>query len=177
MRVFTTMSLTLSDGYVIYTVPHDVPVNRDNIAEGFREARTNMWYDFWGADLGKPVGERVQLYNNPQGVSIDGLFIRKFTNGWAVYNRSGRTQEIRLPEQTTGVESGTTATEHTIPDLDGEIYLKRITDRHDVNGDGTINVLDLVIVANAIGKTEPDVNGDGTVNVLDLVQIANQIGE
>ncbi len=46
----------------------------------------------------------------------------------------------------------------------------------DVNGDEMVNVLDLVIVANAIGKTEPDVNGDGIVNVLDLVQVANQIG-
>ena len=45
----------------------------------------------------------------------------------------------------------------------------------DVNGDGTVNVLDLVIIANAIGKTEPDVNGDGVVNILDLVVIAREI--
>ncbi len=168
MRLFTTMSLTHSDGYCNFRVPHEIG--------GYIQG-VHIWYDFWDADLGKPVGEKGVLYKNPQGVSIDGLFIREFTNGWAVYNRSGKAQKIQLPEQATGVESGTTATEHTVPDLDGEIYLKRITDRHDVNGDGRINVLDLVIVANAIGKTEPDVNGDGTVNVLDLVQVANQIGE
>ena len=44
---------------------------------------------------------------------------------------------------------------------------------NDISDDGGVNVLDLVIVANAIGKTEPDVNGDGIVNVLDLVVIAN----
>ena len=63
---------------------------------------------------------------------------------------------------------------HIIPDLDGEIYLKSTTDRHDVNGDGIVNILDLVAVANGFGKDTPDVNGDGVVNVLDLVQVANQ---
>ena len=43
----------------------------------------------------------------------------------------------------------------------------------DVNGDGTVNILDLVVVANAFGEAAPDLNGDGTVNVLDLVIVAN----
>ena len=47
------------------------------------------------------------------------------------------------------------------------------TTSEDVNGDSTVNILDLVIVANAIGKAEPDVNGDGIVNILDLVIVAN----
>ena len=49
-------------------------------------------------------------------------------------------------------------------------------DIHDVNGDGVVNILDLVIVANGLGKTEPDINGDGIVNILDLVVIAGEIG-
>ena len=45
----------------------------------------------------------------------------------------------------------------------------------DVNSDGVVNVLDLVFVADRIGKKDPmaDVNSDGVVNVLDLVAIAN----
>jgi hypothetical protein len=54
----------------------------------------------------------------------------------------------------------------------------------DVSGDGTINILDLVQVANYIlGGSVPtyecaaDFNGDGIVNILDLVQMANFILE
>ncbi|MDE0482167.1 MAG: DUF6259 domain-containing protein [Candidatus Poribacteria bacterium] len=43
----------------------------------------------------------------------------------------------------------------------------------DVNGDGVVNIQDLVIVANAIGEAEPDLNGDGVVNIQDLVIVAN----
>ena len=42
----------------------------------------------------------------------------------------------------------------------------------DVNKDGVVNVLDLVLVANAFGEVEPDLNADGVVNVLDLVLVS-----
>ena len=162
MRVFTTMSLTHSNGYVLQTTGINgyVPT----------WAKTHyeyVWHDFWNADIGKPVGAKAQLYENR-----DGLFIREFTNGWAVYNRSGQAQKISLPGQTTGVASGITSFQHTVPDLDGEMFLK--TDiSADVNGDGEVNILDLVAIANAFGDAEPDLNGDGVVNIQDLVIVAN----
>ena len=50
----------------------------------------------------------------------------------------------------------------------------------DVNKDGAVNVLDLVLIAAAFGKTgenDADVNGDGIVNILDLVAVAAAFGE
>ena len=137
MRVITTLSLTHSDGYVCY----DIGV-KDIIHEHAyelwpgheREHRAgkvhqhnhqHYWYPFYDAALGRPVGKKAQLYHNSRkGHAVDGLFIREFTNGWAVYNRSGKAQNIQLPMQATGVASGTIGVNHTLSDLDGEIYLK-----------------------------------------------------
>ena len=49
----------------------------------------------------------------------------------------------------------------------------------DVNGDGTVNIADLVLGAGALGKTGQnvaDVNGDGQVNIADLVLVAGALG-
>ena len=197
MRVMTSLSLTHSNGYVLYAMgvgwgephPHDDffwNYHRKHSNWNYWNAHTNShdtfahehhhahyWYDFWDADLGQPVGERGQLYQNREG-----LFIREFTNGWAVYNRSGQAQLIELPEKVRGVASGIeNKLWHTVPDLDGEIYLKMPTLMADVNADGVINVLDLIIVSQALGEKKPDLNDDGIVNVLDLIFVAQRIGE
>ena len=49
----------------------------------------------------------------------------------------------------------------------------------DVNGDGVVNLQDLVLVAGAFGQTgqnDADLNGDGVVNILDLVLVAGAFG-
>ena len=49
----------------------------------------------------------------------------------------------------------------------------------DINGDGVVNIQDLVLVANNFGQTgqqAADVNGDGVVNIADLVKVAGAIG-
>lgn len=167
-RATTTLSLTHSNGY--------------NNMKG-KNNSVLYWYLFWDAPLGGTVGgneTKGVLYETPKGERIDGLFIREFTGGWAVYNRSGKERLIQLPEKVRGWHSGVEEKRwHTIPDLDGEIYLKNVTlGKHlaDVNADGVVNILDLVIVANAFGKKEPDLNSDGVVNVLDLVLVSNSIG-
>ena len=53
---------------------------------------------------------------------------------------------------------------------------------YDINEDGQINVLDLILVGQDFGKTNPahsrtDVNGDGKVNISDLVFVAQHLGE
>lgn len=188
MRCLTALYLTHSDGFFTYTMginlrdrqnhvhdshwvggpDHDDLHARSIVHEHHHE---HYCYDFWYADLGRPIGAKFQLYEN-----TDGLFIREFDNGWAVYNRSGVAQTVRLP-RSTGVSSQITDTEHTIPDLDGEIYLKSTGEAADLNSDGVVNILDLVLVANAFGEATPDLNGDGVVNILDLVIVANNFAD
>ena len=165
MRVFTTMSLTLSDGYVLYNINRNMPDDPHH---------WHLWYPFWDANLGQPIGPKTQEY-----ADIDGLYIREFTNGWAVYNRSGQAQTISLPESATPVSdrgSNDASTTHLLPDLDGEIYLtpKSVAD---VNRDRRVNVLDLLQVANSLGESTPDPNGDGVVDILDLVFITQQFSQ
>ena len=158
MRAATTLSLTLSNGYSVFVIG---------------SGDDHYWYDFWDAGLGRPVGPTSQLYDE----DIPGLYIREFTNGWAASNHSGDQQVITLPEEVQGVASGFLHTEHTLPNLDGEMYLRvKPKNPADVNGDGTVNVLDLALVAQAFGRDglDADVNGDGVVNVFDLVFVANQ---
>ena len=52
----------------------------------------------------------------------------------------------------------------------------------DVNGDGAVNVQDIILIVNMIlDITEPsdvaDINSDGIINVLDLVVLVNIILE
>jgi hypothetical protein len=157
MRATTTMSLTHSDGYVLFAVGY---------------YNHHYWYDFWDADLGRPVGAKFQFYEE-----IEGLYIREFTNGWAVYNQSGEAQVITLPEEVQSVASHLVNTGHPVQHIDGDIFLKvEPANPADVNGDGVVNIFDLTLVAQAMGtdKPEADVNGDGVVNVFDLVFVANQ---
>ncbi len=50
----------------------------------------------------------------------------------------------------------------------------------DINGDGAVNIADLVLVAGELNKTGPnaaDVNGDGVVNIADLVLVAGELNK
>ena len=164
MRFFTTMSLTLSDGYALYTLGH---------VGGQKQYQRHIWHSFWDADLGQPVGPTTQRYQE----DIEGLYIREFTNGWAVYNRSGSNQTVLLRSHGSPVsDRGDVAISltHQLPDLDGEIYLKVTIDR---NGDGVVNILDLIVVSNHFGTPDGDVNGDGMTNILDLTLVAQQLSE
>ena len=156
MRIFTTLSLTHSDSYVLFT-------------DGM--SHEHYWYRFWDANLGYPVGPKAHQYKN-----IDGLYIREFTNGWAVYNRSGQEQAITLPRVSTGVASNKQDITHRLPDLDGEIYLRK-GKPFDLNRDGAVNILDLILVSQHFGTTDGDINGDGTTNILDLTLVAQQFSQ
>ena len=80
-------------------------------------------------------------------------------------------------------ETSRTATEVTLQIIDRHGNITRQTYpvevdkivKGDVNGDGIVNIQDLVLVASNFGKTgqnSTDVNKDGTVNIQDLVLVA-----
>ena len=156
----------ISDGYALYTIGGFTP-------EGGKQYQNHIWYDFWDADLGQPIGPTAQRYQE----DIESLYIREFTNGWAVYNRSGQAQTITLPSDATPVSdrgNNAAAQTHILPALDGEIYL-RVPNPFDLNKDHIVNVLDLILVVNGFGESDPDLNSDGVVNILDLVLVVQEI--
>jgi hypothetical protein len=69
--------------------------------------------------------------------------------------------------------------EELSPNLQREVPVAKLTG--DVNGDGTVNIFDLVIAAGSFGKTGAgimgDVNGDDAVNIFDLVIVAGNFGK
>ena len=138
MRLFTTMSLTHSNGYVLFT-------------DGYL-GHKHYWYDFWDADLGMPIGGLAETYEVREG-----LYIREYTNGWAVYNHSGEAQVVTLPEEVRAVASGLANTEHAVQNLDGDIYL-RVTVRNpaDINQDGVVNIFDLTLVSPSTSASGAD---------------------
>jgi parallel beta-helix repeat protein len=89
---------------------------------------------------------------------------------------------------TTGFANGTYVIEVVASNVLGEIYTADNTFidgtvkvvKTDLNGDGEVNLLDLIIVANALGSTpgqptwntDADVKHDGRINVLDLITVA-----
>ena len=70
--------------------------------------------------------------------------------------------------------------EYTVNHPDKKVSIE--APAYDVNKDGITNILDLILVGQALGKTKPanartDVNGDGAVNISDLVLVAGHLGE
>ena len=66
-----------------------------------------------------------------------------------------------------------------VPDVENGEVTESTGLKGDVNGDGTVNIADLVLVAGALGKTgqnAADVNDDGIVNIADLVLVAGALG-
>ncbi len=109
MCMITTLSLTHSDGYVLFGDDNAIPVP-DHL---------HNWYDFWDADLGQPTQEKAVQYQD-----VAELFIREYEKGWVVYNRSGAMRTVTFDEPVIGVNSGKRNSRHEIPDFDGEIFRK-----------------------------------------------------
>jgi len=106
MRATTTLSLTCSDGYCLFSDPNPLPT----------PDHKHNWYLFWDTKLGKPTTAGVTL--------PDGTVRREFENGTVVYNPMGNnTITVTFDETRTSVGSGKTTKSHALKSCDGDIYL------------------------------------------------------
>ena len=120
---------------------------------------------------------------------ITGLIAGRIADGGV--SGSGSVLQVRFKAKAEG-ETGLTlqnflfgsVTEESIPAGPLEIHIT-VEERlltGDVNRDGVVNILDLIRVAQQLGKRVPpnspvDINGDGVVNIFDLTLVAQGIGK
>jgi putative glycosyl hydrolase-like family 15 (GHL15) protein len=101
MRATTTMSLTLSDGYCLFSLDSQ---------------HRHDWYDFWNKSLGKPTAKGTH--------ESDGSCRREFDYGTVVYNPMGNgpvTVKFAAPHQRLSTKE--TGQSFTVPPEDGDIFL------------------------------------------------------
>lgn len=107
MRATTTLSLTLSDGYCLFSDPNPLPVP-DHL---------HNWYPFWERRLGKARASGV--------LRPDGAWMREYANGTVVYNPMGNPAvTITLDEPRTSAATGKRAETHTVQPCDGDLLLR-----------------------------------------------------
>jgi hypothetical protein len=95
MRATTTLALTHSDGYCLFSDPNPLPTG---------DHRHN-WYPFWDKSLGKPNSEGT--------IRDDGTIVREFENGTVVYNPMGNSPvEITFRETRKSVATGISSEQH-----------------------------------------------------------------
>ncbi len=119
---------------------------------------------------------------------ITGLIAGRISEGGV--SGSGSVLQVRFKAKTEGETTVAlqnflfgSVTEESIPAAPLEIHIT-VEERllpGDVNRDGVVNILDLIRVAQQLGKrvsadSPVDVNGDGIVNIFDLTLVARGIG-
>lgn len=107
MRATTTLALTHSDGYCLFSDPNPL-LTPDHLHD---------WYRFWDTCLGKPAGEGKR--------QPDGTVRREFDHGTVVYNPMGNEAvSVTFDEVRRSVATGKTARSHHLPSCDGDMFLQ-----------------------------------------------------
>jgi len=106
MRATTTLSMTVTDGYCLFSDPNPLPTP-DHL---------HNWYPFWDTKIGKPTAKGKKEDN--------GCYTRTFEKGLAVYNPMGNSSAVfKFPNPVKSAATGKTATEHSVPSGDGDLFL------------------------------------------------------
>lgn len=111
MRATTTLVLTHSSGYALYSDPNGLPTP-DHLHD---------WYPFWDKSLGRPVAAGRQR--------DDGAVERAFERGNVVYNPiNNGPVEVTFDSPRRSAASGEVATTFTLDSFDGDLYLVDVSD-------------------------------------------------
>lgn len=106
MRATTTLALTMSDGYCLFSDPNPLP-SPDHLHD---------WYDFWDKGLGRPVRAGTQR--------ADGAWERDYSGGTALYNPPGNSAVmVTFPQERMSRVLGLRGRTFTVPAGDGDLFL------------------------------------------------------
>ena len=168
------------------TIP-EAPNGETIVDISFRIKDNISGYEVSSLNLRDPQGVMHHFYHNPDGYG--GLYFAGNPALFKEYHKRivlpvGSVPGIwGLAEMTVFDKAGNALKSDFTEVVRFEVNDAPIYTHSDVNQDGTVNIQDLVLVANEIGHPGPqdagvnaDINADGAVNILDLVQIANNFG-
>ena len=186
---FNPLSSVSIDMYIPALQSRGVTVKFDNQAHpallkisGNNQRRTP------GGTLANPFVVEVQDEN---GLALAGVTVTfAVVAGGGTLSTTSTTTDVDGRAQSTltlGPNLGKNTVEVSADGIEGLVPFHAISDTEsspitaDVNGDGNVNILDLVLVAYDLGNTgtnlAADVSGDGVVNILDLVLVAGMFGD
>ena len=134
------------------------------------------------ASLSQPFVVEVQDERGEPFAGVSVMFTATSGGGTlsttsTITDEQGRAQSTLI----LGPNLGTNTVEVSAVGIDGLATFHAIADTElpptiaDVNSDGLVNILDLILIASSFGRSgqnEADVNGDGVVSILDLVLAA-----
>ena len=144
-----------------------------------------------GASLALLPNPFVVEVQDANGSTLAGVSVRfaVTTGGGTLSTTITKTDENGRAQSTLtlGPNLGTNTVEVSAAGIDVPATFHAISDTEappiivDVNGDGSVNILDLILIASKLGNTGTnlvvDVNRDGTVSILDLVLAAGMFEE
>ncbi len=141
---------------------------------------------------GREIVEFVPSFNPPAGNVPVSLRLDRDGDNYTAWFKPDPQGEwihvgdtsIELEDQVeVGIYTGICQTEapgHLTVSFDNFLINQPLYLKEDINRDGKVNILDLVLVSrnfSATGENVADINGDGNVNVLDLVLVAQAFGK
>ncbi len=135
MRATTTLSLTHSDGYCLFSDPNPLPTP-DHL---------HNWYSFWNKEI-EPNRPKLGRPTAPRVFRPDGVVTRLFQHGMVAYNAKGNgrtTLSFRRP--VLSAATGIVNTKHVLNDEDGDIYVSVCPTLPEVGQDGSMAPVDAAV--------------------------------